>query len=111
MTLLPLDDTRSDELAVYFGFLGRPPTVAVLREIRQSAEARSREGITAAVGYLHRAGLVHRSRDLEATVDGLYPLVDGLALHGTLWPERYPAPYLRRVLHGALDALQDELTS
>lgn len=102
---LPLDDERRDELAVWFGFLGRPPTAPALRRVREAAEARSREGVAVAVDHLAGVGAVHPGRDREACVAGLYPLVDGLALHGTLWPERYPPAHLRAVLARAVDDL------
>jgi hypothetical protein len=34
-----------------------------------------------------------------------YALIDGLALHGALWPRRHPASRLPDVLHRHLDEL------
>ncbi|MFD2093271.1 TetR/AcrR family transcriptional regulator [Blastococcus deserti] len=105
--LLPLDDERRDETAVYLGFLGRPHGEDRLREIRGMAESSSREAVTVALRMLAEAGCLHPGRDVEAEVDRLYAMVDGLALHGTLWPERFPAEHLRGVLHSHLRSLAE----
>jgi len=88
--LLPLDDERREETAVYLGFLGRPHSEGRLREIRDMAESSSREAVTAALRMLAAAGSLSGRRDPAAEVDRLYALIDGLALQGTLWPKRFP---------------------
>jgi AcrR family transcriptional regulator len=102
---LPLDEQRRGEMAVYLAFLGRPHASEPLRGIRETAEARSRDGVLLALAMLASAGRVHPGRDLESETDELYPFIDGLAVHGTLWPTRYPPGHLRRVLHGRLAQL------
>jgi AcrR family transcriptional regulator len=104
--LLPLDEQRREETAVYLAFLGRPHSEGPLRVIRQAAESASRQAVAVALQRLADDGDVHPSRKLQAETDRLYPLVDGLALHGTLWPERYPPAYLRRVLQDHLRSLE-----
>lgn len=102
--LLPLDAERRDETAVYLAFLGRPQTEERLRRIRAAAEEGTRLAVAAALRMLAEAGALG-GRDPAGEVDRLYALVDGLALHGTLWPERFPAADLRRVLHEHLASL------
>jgi AcrR family transcriptional regulator len=102
---LPLDEQRRGEMDVYLAFLGRPHATGPLREIRESAEARSREGVLLALSMLASAGRVHPARDLEEEAGELYPFVDGLAVHGTLWPGRYPPAHLRRALRRRLAQL------
>lgn len=103
--LLPLDDERREETAIYLGFLGRPHGESRLREIRELAERSSHEAVAVALQMLAEAGCVHPTRSPEGEVDRLYALVDGLALHGTLAPERFPADHLRAVLEEHLSSL------
>lgn len=41
----------------------------------------------------------------DDVADRTYHLVDGLALHATLWPLRYPPEHIRAVLAAHLDSL------
>ncbi|MPR00043.1 TetR family transcriptional regulator [Modestobacter sp. I12A-02628] len=103
--MLPLDEQRRAETEVYLAFLGRPHAEGPLREIRGVAEAASRQAVAAAVRLLAGDGGLHPDRDPASAVDLLYPLVDGLALHSTLWPDRYPAEHVRAVLRAHVHAL------
>lgn len=103
--LLPLDPERRDEMEVYFAFLGRAHTDPRLTAIRDEAEAASRTAVRYAVDLLADAGRLGAGRDPGAETDRLYPLVDGLAVHGTLWPAAYPAEHLRKVLYAHLDEI------
>lgn len=103
---LPVDDDRRDEFSVYLALVTRPHLDGPLREVRETAEDRSRHGIAIAVGLLADAGGLHPDRDADTETARLYPLVDGLCLHGHLWPDRYPADHLRGVLLAHLRSLQ-----
>jgi AcrR family transcriptional regulator len=103
--LLPMDAERRDELAVYIAFLGRAHADPRLTAIRDDAEAQSRSAVRYAVGLLEDAALLGAGRDAEAETDRLYPMVDGLALHGALWPDRYPPAHLRTVLRRHLEEM------
>lgn len=103
--LLPLDDERRDEVAVYLAFLGRPLTDPGLVAVRDEMEALSREAVTVAVTLLDRDGLLGPGTTPEEAVALLYPLLDGLALHGVQWPARYPPRRLRAALDRFLDTL------
>jgi AcrR family transcriptional regulator len=104
--MLPLDDARRDEMAVYLAFLGRPPTEERLQAIRYAADSGSRKAVSAALRMLADAGRMDPSRDRAVETDRLYALVDGLGLHGTLWPERYPPAHQRAVLEEYLRSLE-----
>jgi AcrR family transcriptional regulator len=103
--LLPMDAERRDELAVYIAFLGRAHADPRLTAIRDDAEGQSRSAVRYAVGLLDDAGLLGAGRDVDAETDRLYPMVDGLALHGALWPDRYPPAHLRTVLRHHLEEM------
>ena len=102
--LLPLDAGRRDEFAVYLAFLARAHADPRLAAIRDDAEARSRAAVRHAVTLLAEDGL-GPGRDPEREADRLYPMIDGLAVHGALWPGRYPPAHLRAVLRTHLEEL------
>ena len=103
--LLPLDDQRRDEYAVYLAFIGRAQADPRLRAIRDDAEAQERAAIRRAVQLIADDGGLADGRDPEAETDRLYPLVDGLAMHGALFGHLYPPEHLRAVLAAHLDEL------
>jgi AcrR family transcriptional regulator len=103
--LLPMDAERRDEVAVYLAFLGRSLADPGLTAIRDDAEAQSQAAVRRAVELVAEAGALGPGRDVAAETDRCYPMVDGLALHGTLWPDRYPPPHLRAVLEAHLEEL------
>lgn len=103
---LPLDHDRRVEIEVYLAFIGRAHADPKLRKIRDSADARAREGLRYAVGLLADAGAVAPRRDLDEETSRIYALLDGLAMHGALMPERYPPEHQRQILEAHLQELQ-----
>lgn len=103
--LLPLDAERRDEFAVYLAFLARAHADPRLAAIRDDAEAQSRAAIRHAVALLADDGRLGAGRDPEQETGRLYPMIDGLALHGALWPDRYPPAHLRAVVRTHLEEL------
>jgi AcrR family transcriptional regulator len=103
--LLPMDAERRDEVAVYFAFLGRSLADPRLAAIRDHAEAQSRAAVRRAVELVADAGGLGPGRDVAVETDRFYPMMDGLALHGAFWPDRYPPAHLRSVLEAHLEEL------
>ena len=103
--LLPLDADRRDEVEVYLAYNVRAHRDPALRAIRDQAEAASRLAVRHALLLLADDNALGAGQDPEALADQTYPLVDGLALHGTLWPDRYPSAHLRRALGDHLQQL------
>lgn len=95
---LPLDEERRIETAVYLAFIGRSPGNLALQRIRDETDALSLRAVRLAVQLLADAGAVGAGRDLDAEAERLYALLDGLAMHGSLMPDRYPADRLRATL-------------
>jgi AcrR family transcriptional regulator len=104
--LLPLDPRRRDEVAVYLAFLNRGGRDPRLRALRDDADVQSRAAVERAVEVLAEAGELGAGRDVATETDRLYPLLDGLTLHGALWPGAYPPGHLRAVLRAHLDELR-----
>ena len=105
---LPLDEDRRMEIEVYLAFIGRAHTNALLRRIRDAADARAVEGLRRALELLADAGELAAGRDLAAETSRIYALIDGLAMHGALMPERYPPEQQRSVLDAHLRDLRQE---
>lgn len=103
--LLPLDADRRHEVEVYLAFVTRAGLDPRLRAIRDQAETATRAAVRHALHLLTEQGTLPSGSSLEAELDRTYPLLDGLALHGTLWPRRYPPAHVRRVLAAHLDRL------
>lgn len=106
---LPLDEERRNEIEVYLAFIGRAHTDPALRLIRDTADNRALEGVRHALELLAAAGEVGVGRDLTEETSRLYALVDGLAMHGALMPERYPPAHQRHILERHLVDLRQDV--
>ncbi|GAA4769218.1 TetR/AcrR family transcriptional regulator [Actinomycetospora chibensis] len=98
--LLPLDTERTEEVQVYLALVARSATDPALRLVRDQAEVLVAATVADAVRLVLGDGAVMPSAGLAT-----YHLVDGLALHGATWPERYPPEHLREVLRAHLATL------
>jgi AcrR family transcriptional regulator len=101
--LLPLDDERRAENEVWLAFTARALIDPQLRVRHAEIDDALRAASLRAVEML---GLPPgRERGLEA--ERLHALLDGLALHGAMRPERLPPRRIVTVLRRHLDELED----
>jgi AcrR family transcriptional regulator len=101
--LLPLDDERRAENEVWLAFTARALIDPQLRVRHAEIDDALRAASLRAVEML---GLpAGRERALEA--ERLHALLDGLALHGAMRPERLPARRIVGVLRRHLDELEE----
>jgi AcrR family transcriptional regulator len=102
--LLPLDNERRAENEVWLGFITRALIDPQLRERYAEIDDALRAASLRAVEML---GLpAGRERTLEA--ERLHAVLDGLALHGAMRPERLPPRRILAVLRRHLDELEDK---
>jgi AcrR family transcriptional regulator len=102
--LLPLDDERRAENEVWLAFTARALIDPQLRVRHAEIDDALRAASLRAVEMLgFPAG---RERTLEA--ERLHALLDGLALHGAMRPERLPPWRILAVLRHHLDELEDK---
>lgn len=105
--LVPLDDERHGEVAVYLAFLSRRTSDRRFADLTQRAfegEQLVCASAIADLGELPRPPEPRRmTAAFRAAVEGLQASVDGLALLGTAVPERMPPAKVRRLLRDALD--------
>ena len=100
--LLPLDDERRAENEVWLAFTARALIDPHLRARQAEIDDELRAASLRAVEML---GLTSgRERALEA--ERLHALLDGLALHGAMRPERLPPRRIVAVLRRHLDELE-----
>jgi AcrR family transcriptional regulator len=102
--LLPLDDERRAENEVWLAFTARALIDPQLRVRQAEIDDALR---AASLRALEMLGLpAGRVRALE--VERLHALLDGLALHGAMRPERIPPRRIVAVLRRHLDELEDK---
>jgi AcrR family transcriptional regulator len=102
--LLPLDDERRAENEVWLGFTTRALIDPQLRERYAEIDDALRAASLRAIEML---GLpAGRERTLEA--ERLHAVLDGLALHAAMRPERLPPRRILAVLRRHLDELEDK---
>lgn len=107
---LPFDEERREEVEVYLAFALRALVDPALRRLRDSAEEQSRAVVHRCAQVLADTAALGAGRSVDDEGLLLWHLIDGLALHGTLWPDRYPPAALRAVLRAHLDQLARPLT-
>jgi len=103
--VLPLDDERREDVEVWFALTAQARHHPALHEV----SARAYDGLLdlsrAVVGELQLAGLARDGLDAELEAVRLHALLDGLAVHLDLHPERLTVATCRAILHHHLDEL------
>ncbi|MDL5154539.1 TetR/AcrR family transcriptional regulator [Actinomycetospora termitidis] len=99
--LLPLDDVRARETAVWLEFALAARTVPAFGPVAEQLH----RGVRDLAVIVLRAGGVVPEGDLEVEAERLAALVDGLGLGGTLRPSALPPDLARAVLRRHLDEL------
>jgi AcrR family transcriptional regulator len=103
--LVPLDDERRAESEVWLAFTGHALVDSDQRAIHQRIHDQLRGACVAAITLLADAGLTPADLDLNLETDRLHALLDGLALHAVMRPERLPPSRITAVIAHHLDTL------
>jgi AcrR family transcriptional regulator len=106
--LLPLDAERRAENEVWLAFTGRALADPKLRALHRRTHDELREGCRRALEPLIRSDGPRRGLDLSLETERLHALIDGLAVHGAMRPERMSRSRIVGVLDRHLDSLMDE---
>lgn len=104
--LLPLDDERRAENEIWLAFTSQAMVDPALRAMRDEGYEALLGGCRALVAGLSAAGLA--PTDISAEAERLHALLDGLAVHAAMRPERHPAGSLTAAITRHLDALATE---
>ena len=106
--LLPLDKERRAENEVWLAFTGRALVDPQLRARHEEVDEELRRACLGALEELGRAGRLRPRLDLELEAERLHGLLDGLALHTAMRPDRMSPRLIRSVLARHLDSLDPE---
>ncbi|YCK35746.1 TetR/AcrR family transcriptional regulator [Actinomadura sp. ATCC 39365] len=103
--LLPLDEPRLEEAAVWLAFTTAARTRPELRPLAREAY----DGMRRLVGRIIEGIAAHGrpGADVEVETERLCALIDGLTVEGVLHPERMTPGLMRRCLRRHLDTLAE----
>jgi AcrR family transcriptional regulator len=107
--LLPLDKERRAENEVWLAFAGRALVDPQLRARHEEVDEELRSACLRALQELGSAGRLRSGLDLELEAERLHGLLDGLALHTAMRPDRMSPQLIRSVLARHLDSLDPEV--
>jgi AcrR family transcriptional regulator len=106
--LLPLDKERRAENEVWLAFAARALVDPPLRARHEEVDEELRRASLRALQELGSAGRLRPGLDLELEAERLHGLLDGLALHTAMRPDRMSPQLIRSVLARHLDSLDPE---
>jgi AcrR family transcriptional regulator len=106
--LLPLDKERRAENEVWLAFAGRALVDPELRARHEEVDEELRAACLGALEGLGSGGRLRPGLDLELEAERLHGLLDGLALHTAMRPDRMAPRLIRSVLARHLDSLDPE---
>lgn len=109
--LLPLDEERRAENEVWLAYAGRALVDPQLRARHEEVDEALREACLESLSELDQAGRLRPGLDLELEAERLHGLLDGLALHTAMRPDRMAPELIRSVLGCHLDSLDPEETA
>ncbi|MFG2092315.1 TetR/AcrR family transcriptional regulator [Streptomyces sp. NPDC048612] len=104
--LLPLDEARRQESALWLAFTAATLTRPELRPCAAEMQANLHTLMSRVLHEARCAGGLPGGLDIELESARLAALLDGLNLQATLLPDRYPPKLLRQVLRRHLDTLR-----
>lgn len=106
--LLPLDKERRAENEVWLAFAARALVDPQLRARHVEVDEELRMACVAALEELGSDGRLRPGLDLDLEAERLHGLLDGLALHTAMRPDRMSPELIRSVLARHLDSLDPE---
>jgi AcrR family transcriptional regulator len=103
--LVPLDEERRAEAEVWLAFTGHALVDPDQRAIHQRIHDELNGACTTAITLLADAGLVPGDLDVALEAARLHAILDGLAIHAVMRPERVPPSRITAVIAHHLDSL------
>jgi AcrR family transcriptional regulator len=103
---LPLDDRRARENGLEVCFWSRSLTSPALRRAQREEAAERRRLVRAQLAAALENGDIATDENLDDVTERLLALVDGLSVHGLLYPDRVDAARIERLLDAELDRLR-----
>jgi AcrR family transcriptional regulator len=103
--VLPLDEQRREDMEVWLSFTGRARFDPVLHEMSLESQDALALLARSAIARLEEGGVLRDGLDLDLETQRLHAVIDGLALHAYVHPERLPVDQLRQVARRHLTEL------
>ncbi|MBB4934911.1 AcrR family transcriptional regulator [Lipingzhangella halophila] len=104
-TLLPLDDERRTELAVWLEFVPATLTDPEMSRIHRDTTRRLVDGIAGGITSAQKHGELSTGVDARAEAAALVAFVDGLTMHHIATAEIFDTGMIRDALHRFIDQL------
>lgn len=109
--LLPLDDERRAENEVWLAFTARALIAPELRAQHDEVHDALHQACVSSLATLAGAGRARSDAAAALQAERLHALVDGLAVHTALRPERMPPGRIVEVVRLHLDALEADFAA
>jgi AcrR family transcriptional regulator len=103
--VLPLDEQRREDMEVWLGYTERARFDPMLHDMSLESQDALALLARSALAHLDQAGVLVAGLDLELETHRLHALVDGLALHAYVHPERLSVDQMRRIVRRHLGDL------
>ncbi|MBN2980953.1 MULTISPECIES: TetR/AcrR family transcriptional regulator [Cohnella] len=105
LQFLPVDDERTLEMEVWFAFHSKALVYPELRRLSSNIQDGLYKVSRFALEELVQNKLARPGIDVEMETEKLYALIDGLAIHRLMQPERLPNERLEGIVEAYLQAL------
>jgi len=102
LEIVPVNEETLAEMEVWFAFM------AYVKHRKDELDVPGDgmwEGVQKLMGYLESSGLLREGRDLDLETERLYALIDGIAIHALLEPERLHADRVIKTLLYHLESI------
>jgi AcrR family transcriptional regulator len=103
--VLPLDEQRREDMEVWLGYTERARFDPVLHDLSLESQDALALLARSALAHLDDGGILLAGLDLDLETSRLHALIDGLAFHAYVHPERLSPDELRRIVRHHLGEL------
>lgn len=105
---LPLEEQRDLETRIEMSFWARSLRNEALREIQHEESEGLRDLLGELIDRSRDDGAISKDYDRDQVLAFLAALIDGISLHGLLYPDRLPPERMQGLMEFALGLLGDE---
>lgn len=105
LQFLPLDEDRMMEMEVWFSFTAKLLVYPELKKLSDQMHQGMYRSVQWVIQELQKQGMTHPELDAEMEIEKLYALVDGLAIHMLMQPDRLTVKRVEQVIEQHLSML------
>lgn len=102
---LPLNEEKSAEMEVWMAFTIKALSDSTLNELSSRVYEEMKMAVIHIIDTLIEKGLAIKGIDRDAQIEILYALVDGLALHGIMQPDRVNVDMMKKCINHYLGSI------